>query len=93
LSAAAAASAPPASRPALKVERARLDQGLTQTYRFKVTTAAAEVLLEDRNFGDKPGLVQVRHGDGLTVILAKPADLTHAERVGLRVKRTDPKKQ
>jgi len=77
----------------LKFEHARLDQGLTQTFRFKLTTTAAEVLLEDRNFGHKPGLVQVRNGEGLTVTLAKPTDLNHAERVSLRIQRTEPKKK
>lgn len=72
----------------LKLESVRLDQGLTQTYRFTLATIAAEVLLEDRNFGHKPGLVLVRNGDGLTVTLAKPTDLTHADRVSLRVRRT-----
>jgi hypothetical protein len=76
-----------------KFDRARLDQGLTQTYRYTLPTTAGEVLLEDRNFGHKPGLVQVRTGDGLTVKLAKEIDLTHAERVNLRIERVPPGKK
>jgi hypothetical protein len=75
----------------LKFDRVRLDQGLTQTYRYTLTTSAAEVLLEDRNFGHKPGLVLVRNGDGVTVELAKQTDLTHADRVKLRVRRKESK--
>ncbi len=72
----------------LKFESVRLDQGLTQTCRFKLTTTATEVLLEDRNFGHKPGLIHVRNGEGLRVTLAQPTDLTHADRVSLRIQRT-----
>ena len=71
----------------LKLASVRLDQGLTQTYRYTLPTTAAEVLLEDRNFGHKPGLVLVRNGEGLTVELARQTDLTHADRVSLRVRR------
>jgi hypothetical protein len=77
---------------ALTFERARLDQGLTQTFRFQLATTALEVLLEDRNFSHKPGLVLVRNSAGLTVTLARPTDLTHAERVSLRVRREERKR-
>jgi hypothetical protein len=73
---------------ALKLVSVKLDQGLTQTYRFMLATIAAEVLLEDRNFGHKPGLVQVTNAEGLTVTLPKGMDLTHADRVSLRIRRT-----
>jgi hypothetical protein len=75
----------------LKLERVRLDQALTQTFRFTVETTAKELLLEDRNFGHKPGLVYVRNSDGLTVTLAKATDLTHADRVSLRIQRSEKK--
>src|SRR5262249_6426047 len=77
---------------ALQFVKARLDQGLTQTYRFTLDTKAAEVLLEDRNFGHKPGVIQVTNGDGVTVTLTKPTDLTHADRVSLRIRREEVKK-
>jgi hypothetical protein len=75
----------------LKLESVRLDQGLTQTFRYRLDTTATEVLLEDRNFGHKPGLVNVRSGTGLTVTLAKDIDLTHADRVSLRIQRDEKK--
>jgi hypothetical protein len=64
-----------------------LGPALTQVYRFTAETTAFEVVLDDRNFPHKPGLVQIRTGPGVTAALAKPADLTHAERVSVRVKK------
>jgi hypothetical protein len=75
----------------LKLERVSLDQALTQTFRFTLDTAATEVLLEDRNFSHKPGLVYVRNSDGVTATLAKATDLTHADRVSLRIRRSEKK--
>ena len=65
----------------IQFEGCILGQALTQTYRFTVATTATVVTLDDSNFPHKPGLVQVRTGPGVTAELAKPADLTHAERV------------
>ena len=46
------------------------------------------MLLEDRNFSHKPGLVQLpENSDGLSVTLVSQTDLTHAERVSSRVER------
>jgi len=67
--------------------RYELGQALTQTYTFTLP-AGPEVLLDDRNFPHKPGVIQIRNGDGVGVELARPVDLTHAERVQLRVRRT-----
>jgi hypothetical protein len=67
-----------------------LDHALTQTYRFTLATKAREVILEDRVFPHKPGMVQVRHGTGLKVEQARPANLAHAERVSLRIRRDNP---
>jgi hypothetical protein len=66
----------------------QLGQALAQTYTFTLSPGT-EVLLDDRNFPHKPGVVQVRHGEGLGVELARPVDLTHAERVQLRIRRTN----
>jgi hypothetical protein len=71
----------------LKLGRVDLDHTLTQTFRFSLVTAAKELLLDDRNFPHKPGLIHVRQAEGLTVELARPVDLSHAERVTLRIKR------
>jgi hypothetical protein len=77
----------------LRFVRYELGQALTQVYHFALATSEKEVLLDDRNFPHKPGLVQVRHAPGLAVELARPVDLTHAERVNLRVKRVMPQPQ
>lgn len=67
-----------------------LDQTLAQTYTFTVQTEAEEILLEDLAFPHKPGLVQVRHGEGLKVEQTRPINLAHAERVSLSIKRMKP---
>jgi hypothetical protein len=64
-----------------------LQQALAQTFTFALKTTAREVLLEDRNFPHKPGVVQIRQAEGVTVEIARPVDLTHAERIALRIKR------
>jgi hypothetical protein len=74
----------------LRFVRCELNHSLTQTYHFALATSANEIVLDDRNFPHKPGLVQVRHGPGLTVELARKVDLTHAERVPLRIRRSAP---
>jgi hypothetical protein len=74
----------------LKFVRYELGHSLTQAFHFTIATAATEVLLDDQNFPHKPGLVQVRHGAGLRIELARPVDLTHAERVNLRIQRVPP---
>jgi hypothetical protein len=74
---------------ALKPIRCELGPTLTQTYRFTATTTARALLLEDGNFPHKPGLVQVRTGPGVVAELARPADLTHAERISVRVKKVE----
>jgi len=85
------AKTPEGTAVALTFEQGRFDQALTQTYRWQLTTTAVELLLDDRNFGHKPGLVLVRHGESVTVTLAQATDLTHAERVSLRVRRSPGK--
>jgi hypothetical protein len=70
--------------------RYELQQALTQTFTFALKTSAREIVLEDRNFPHKPGVVQIRQAEGVTVELARPVDLTHAERFALRIKRTAP---
>jgi hypothetical protein len=67
-----------------------LDQALVQTYRFTLATKERELIFEDRVFPHKPGTVQVRHGSGLKVEQARPANLAHAERVSLRIRRDNP---
>jgi hypothetical protein len=74
----------------VKFVRCELSHSLGQTYHFLLPTAAHEVLLDDRVFPHKPGLVQVRHGPGLKVEQARPANLSHAERVQLRITRVTP---
>jgi hypothetical protein len=76
---------------ALTYVRCELGPTLTQSYHFAAATAAREVVLDDRNFPHKPGLVQVRTGPGVTAELARPADLTHAERVSVRLKKAASK--
>jgi hypothetical protein len=71
----------------LKFVRYDLQHSLGQVFRFTITTSATEVLLEERNFPHKPGLVRILPGDGVKVELARPADLSHADRVSLRVTR------
>jgi hypothetical protein len=71
----------------LQFIRYELQHSLVQVFHFTLATSAKEVLLDDRNFPHKPGLVQVLPGNGVTVELAKPVDLSHAERVHLRIKR------
>jgi hypothetical protein len=71
----------------LRLERWSLDHSLVQVYRYTVKTPARELLLEDRNFPHKPGLVQIHSGKGLTVQLSRPVDLNHAERVPLKIVR------
>lgn len=71
----------------IRFVRCDLNHSLTQTYHFALASSAKEVLLDDRNFPHKPGLVQVRHGPGLVIELARRIDLTHAERVPLRIQR------
>jgi len=79
----------PAGEPLpLTFVRYDLGQALAQTYTFTLP-AGPELLLDDRNFPHKPGVVQVRNGDGLGVELARPVDLTHAECVQLRIRRTN----
>jgi hypothetical protein len=78
---------------ALKFIGYELQQALVQVFHFRLTTSEKDVLLDDRNFSHKPGLVQVRHGSGLTVELARPVDLSHAERINLRIKRTPQPKE
>lgn len=85
------AKTPAGTAVALTFDQGRFDQALTQTYRWQLTTTAVELLLDDRNFGHKPGLVLVRHGESVTVTLAQATDLTHAERVSLRVRRSPGK--
>jgi hypothetical protein len=67
-----------------------LDQALAQTYQFSLATEEFEVLLEDRVFPHKPGLVQVRSGGGVKIEQEKPVNLAHAERVTLRIKQEKP---
>ena len=67
-----------------------LHHSLVQSYRFSLETSAHEILLDDRAFPHKPGRVQVRHGAGLKIEQAKPANLAHAERVSLRITRANP---
>ena len=67
-----------------------LHQALVQSYRFKLRTSAGEILVEDRVFPHKPGLVQVRHGAGVKLEQSRPANLAHAERVSLRITRITP---
>jgi hypothetical protein len=76
---------------ALTLIRCELGPTLTQSYHFAAATAAREVVLDDRNFPHKPGLVQVRTGAGVAAELAKPTDLTHAERVSVRLKKVAAK--
>jgi len=71
----------------LRLEHWSLDHSLVQVYRYTLKTPARELLLEDRNFPHKPGLVQIHSGKGLTVQLARPVDLNHAERVPLKIVR------
>jgi hypothetical protein len=73
----------------IKFIRFELSSTLGQTYHFTLDTTAREVLLDDRVFPHKPGLVQVRHGAGLKVEQARPVNLAHAERVSLRIRRVD----
>jgi hypothetical protein len=75
----------------LKFVRCELGSSLTQTYHFLLTSDAPALLIDDRNFSHKPGLVQVRTGPGVATELAKPVDLTHAERVSVRIKKTATK--
>lgn len=74
-------------RTPLKFQDFRLDQALTQTYRCHLSAPAGPIMLEDRNFAYKPGLVRVQGGPGITVELAQPTDLSHADRVQLKVTR------
>jgi len=74
----------------VKFVRYELSHALGQTYHFLLPTTAREVLLDDRVFPHKPGLVQVRHGPGLKVEQARPTNLAHAERVQLRITRVTP---
>jgi hypothetical protein len=76
---------------ALKRVRCELGPALTQVYHFSAVTAAREVVFDDRNFPHKPGLVQVRTGPGVHAEVDKTADLNHAERVRVRVKKVDTK--
>jgi len=68
--------------------RYELQQALSQTFTFALKTPAREIVLEDHNFPHKPGVVQIRQAQGLTVELTRPVDLTHAERVALRIRRS-----
>ena len=75
---------------ALKFLGYELHQALVQSYRFELPTVAREIQFEDRVFPHKPGLVQVRHGAGVKLEQARPANLAHAERVSLRITRVTP---
>jgi hypothetical protein len=75
---------------ALKFVDHELHQALVQSYRFKIESSANEILLDDRVFPHKPGLVQVRHGSGVKLEQARPTNLAHAERVSLRITRVTP---
>jgi hypothetical protein len=80
--------APDGEAVAIRLVRYDLQQALTQTFTFALKTPARTLLLHDRNFPHKPGVVQIRQGAGVTVELARPVDLTHAERMFLRVQRS-----
>lgn len=71
----------------LEFVRCELGPALTQVYHFAAVTKAAEVVFDDRNFPHKPGRVQIRTGPGVTAELAKAANLNHAERVSVRIKK------
>jgi hypothetical protein len=71
----------------LRLERWGLEHSLVQVYRYTLKTPARELLLEDRNFPHKPGVVLIHAGAGVTVQLARPVDLNHAERVPLKIVR------
>ena len=71
----------------LEFVRYELGPALTQVYHFAAVTKVSEVVLDDRNFPHKPGLVQIRTGPGVTAELAKAANLTHAERISVRIKK------
>ncbi len=75
---------------ALQFTGFELHQALVQSYRFKLETSASEIVLEDRVFPHKPGLVQLRHSKGVMLEQARPANLAHAERVSLRITRVTP---
>lgn len=64
-----------------------LGHNLTQLYRFTAATTVAGMLLEDRNFAHKPGQVRIVVAENLAAEIAEPIDLTHADRVLLRIVR------
>lgn len=70
--------------------RYELGQSLAQTYHLTLRTKATEIVLEDRAFPHKPGLVQLRPGAGVKLEPARQANLAHAERLTLRILRVDP---
>lgn len=60
---------------------------LVQVFRFTAKTEADALLLEDRNYTHKPGAIRIHACDAVTVELARPVDLNHAERLSLKITR------
>jgi hypothetical protein len=75
---------------AVKFVGFELHQALVQSYRFRIESPGNELLLDDRVFPHKPGLVQVRHGSGVKLEQARPTNFAHAERVSIRITRVTP---
>ena len=65
----------------------RLENSLAQVFLFQVQSRAAELQLVDRNFPHKPGQVRIIPGPGIKVELLESVDLSHAERVPLKITR------
>ena len=68
----------------------QLDQALTQLFRFRIATDETVLLLTDEVFPQKPGVVRVVTGAGVKAEIDGKVDLTHAERVTIRLSRTRP---
>jgi hypothetical protein len=64
-----------------------LGHSLTQTYRFTISTVERTILFADANFLHKPGQVTILSGPGLKAEPLAPTDLSHAERISVRVTR------
>lgn len=62
-----------------------LEPSFVQIFRFTIDSKSSELWIDDRNFGHKPGVVRIKTGAGLKAELTEPVDLSHAERVPLRL--------